>query len=212
MRLDFSAMFRRKQQGPSFGFLDFKPDSTPSPLYPEENIPAPHAPSEKERQIVAQFLTVRESIRDGPFFTGSTATRGRVAVEVENSINDGIKRYTDRYIKKRKIGASVEDHPYVLEFFPRDLHTAMGVSSRKKIDIAKFSSTLTDLKGADASFKEKLAQAENNNDDDDDNDEDEVEDDHYSDEEEENDYNAEQYFSDGADSGGDEDDGGGATY
>lgn len=201
-------MFRRKQQGPSFGFLEFKPDSTPSPLYPEENLPAPRGLTEHERQIVAQFETVRHSVRDGPFFTGSSAKKGRVVVEIDNNINDGIKRYTDRYIKKRKIGASVRDHPYVLEYFPQELHATMGVTSKKRIDIAKFSSTLVDLRKADSSVKERLAQAENNtnDNDDEDNENEELEDDEY-DEDDDGDYNAEKYFDDGDDDLGDDDDG-----
>ncbi|ANB12837.1 Rpc31p [Sugiyamaella lignohabitans] len=100
------------QMSHMFANPDLKPDFTPSERYPKTILPVQAEGTNHERQVVAQYLKLRADIRDGPLYTGSSTKKGRVVVEVEQNVNDGIKRYTDRYIKKRKIGRSVDEHPY----------------------------------------------------------------------------------------------------
>jgi DNA-directed RNA polymerase III subunit RPC7 len=96
----------------SFSISDLKPDFSPEELYPTTILPAPEASVARERQAVSQYITLKEEIRDGPLFTGSNTASGRVVVEIEEGFNDGIKRYSDIYVKKRKIGRSADEHPY----------------------------------------------------------------------------------------------------
>lgn len=190
---------------------DVIPDDTPDDLYPKTILPAPQAPSDRERQAVSQYLALKEDIRNGPLFTGSSTASARVVVEIEEGFNDGIKRFSDIYIKKRKIGRSVDEHPYVVEFFPPELHAAMGVNAgkRKKLDISRFTAELRDA-GTDKD-KEKMlelklagdgddkADAKEKSDvSDDEEEEDELDDD------DDDDYNAEKYFDDGDDFGGED--------
>lgn len=121
----------------------------PTETYPKTNVPIPTKASREERLGAAHFLKFRAEVREGPLFTGSltpTSANGSgskhqhnggerrrkmVVVEIEDStngaLNDGIKRYTDKYHKKRKVGRSVDEHPYVIDFFPKELYDAMGV-------------------------------------------------------------------------------------
>lgn len=73
------------------------------------------------------------------------------------TLNDGIKRYTDKYHKKRTLGKNrkaIDEHPYVIELFPSELYEAMGVVTKKngtagmkslaarKLALSKFTSQL----------------------------------------------------------------------
>nr|CAI6665738.1 ADM_HP1_G0043040.mRNA.1.CDS.1 [Saccharomyces cerevisiae] len=56
----------------------------------------------------------------------------------EDDTNDGIERYSDKYLKKRKIGISIDDHPYNLNLFPNELYNVMGINKKKLLAISKF--------------------------------------------------------------------------
>lgn len=120
----------------------------PTDTYPKtSSVPIQTKASRDERIGASHFLKFRTEIRDGPLYTGDVPAgsagsssgskskrkaRQLVKVEIESTstagvLNDGIKRYTDRYHKKRKAGKSVEEHPYVIDFFPKELYAAMGV-------------------------------------------------------------------------------------
>lgn len=119
----------------------------PTDTYPKTSgVPIQTKASRDERIGASHFLKFRTEIRDGPLYTGDVPddsgsksknkrkARQVVKVEIESAssttggvLNDGIKRYTDRYHKKRKAGKSVEEHPYVIDFFPKELYSAMGV-------------------------------------------------------------------------------------
>lgn len=209
-------MYRRSSTKPGNPF-GFEVDHKPTELFPQTAVPVQATPSEEERQAAAQFLSLRQSIREGPLYTGSAnARKGRVVVEVESAFDDGIKRYTDRYVKRVKIGRSVDEHPYVVKFFPPELHGAMGLKSKKQFGIAKFKKGLQQTyydTGDKTSLLARIDQAgeeaEREG-----GDEKEAEsdpedyDDEYDDEDDDNDdYNAEKYF-DGGDSMDEGDDGG----
>lgn len=203
--------------------LDVDPDFAPSERYPKMIIPVQGPISDSEKEKVAQFFQLRDEIRDGPLFAGSSSNRGKIVVESDNVLNDGIKRYTDRYIKKRKIGRSVEEHPYVLSLFPAELYPVMGLKNgkSKKLDISKFTQDLAKAKGNDQAdlinklknIKDDAGKADDDNQQDGDSDDlDDIEDDFDEDEDDDNDYNAEKYFDDGDDFGAGDDDDGEAAY
>ncbi len=130
----------------------------------------------------------------------------------EEGINDGIKRYSDRYIKKRKIGRSIDEHPYVIEFFPQELYKVMGVDDKKKkklLSLSKLKNSkevIDNLEKDGNSILERLkgmAEEEENEKDEEPEPEENLDDEF--EEEDDDDYNAEKYFDDGEDFG-DEDD------
>ena len=41
------------------------------------------------------------------------------------------------YHKKRKVGRSVDEHPYVVDFFPKELYPAMGIKEAADSDGAQ---------------------------------------------------------------------------
>ncbi|CCD25623.1 DNA-directed RNA polymerase III subunit C31 NDAI_0F03050 [Naumovozyma dairenensis CBS 421] len=142
----------------------------------------------------------------------------------EDGFNDGIERYSDRYLKKRKITTSIDDHPYHLEIFPKELYSVMGINKKKLLNINKFSNkddiftgSIQDEK-AGLSMLEKLKELAEDVDEDENADQDtkkslvdheDVEDDEFDDESDNDDYNGEKYFDNGDDDDyGDEEDGG----
>ncbi|KAA8916384.1 hypothetical protein TRICI_001459 [Trichomonascus ciferrii] len=189
--------------------------SEPTKLYPKMVLPVPGPLTEGEKKSAAQFVSLKQAIRDGPLYTGSNTSKERVVVEIEQSINDGIKRYTDRYARKVKIGRSVDEHPYVVKFFPTELHGVMGItkSKKKKLNISKFKDELMQTETGDEGSLDKNsllakrldeAEEEAANADDDVDEDDEEDDDFDEADDDDNDYNAEQYY----DNGEDDDDGG----
>lgn len=176
-------------------------------------------PSKIEKIYAGHFINFQRTVKDGPFFTGSNLEldsdgKGKTEID-EDGINDGLKRYSDRYIKKRKIGRSIDEHPYVIEFFPQELYKVMGVDDKKKkklLSLSKLKNSkevINNLENDEAqnSLLERLKDVA----DDDENEKEEPEpepeenlDDEFE-EEDDDDYNAEKYFEDGEDFG-DEDD------
>ncbi|SCU96001.1 LANO_0E12134g1_1 [Lachancea nothofagi CBS 11611] len=91
--------------------------------------------SAKERTTSVQYMNFVAAVRGGPFYTGSMALsvdgQGKHQKLVdEDGLNDGIERYSDRYLKKRKIGVSIDEHPFHLEFFPNELYQVMGINKK----------------------------------------------------------------------------------
>ncbi|KAK9237821.1 DNA-directed RNA polymerase III, subunit Rpc31 [Lipomyces kononenkoae] len=216
---------------PTLFGTDIKPEFAPSELYREFDLPLQANLTDFEKRSVSQFLQYQQDVRDSAFYV---TDQKKGAVEYEGGINDGIKRYSDRYLKKRKVGKSVTDHPYIIEFFPRELYSALGVKSSevtkkpkgRRLDLAQFRETLEDGEeealGDDATAGARLgADVENEEDDEnerkagglneqEDEDEEEEEEEEEEDEfeeDEDGDYNAERYFDDGEedyDDGGDD--------
>jgi DNA-directed RNA polymerase III subunit RPC7 len=174
-----------------------------------------------EKVIASHFINFQTLIKDGPFYTGSKLdldnnTRSRDEVEHIDGINDNLKRYSDRYLKKIKIGPSIDDHPYAIEFFPQELYKVMGVDEKKKkklLNISKLRNSKELLQSLDSteiakSMSEKLQNiADDENDGTDGNSKEaevpefEDNDDEFDDEDDDDDYNAEKYFDDGEDLG-----------
>ncbi|KAK9388151.1 DNA-directed RNA polymerase III, subunit Rpc31 [Lipomyces mesembrius] len=211
---------------PTLFGTDIKPEFAPSELYPEFDLPTLANLTDLERRSVSQFLQYQQDVRDSAFYV---TDKKKGAVEYEGGINDGIKRYSDRYLKKRKVGKSVADHPYIIEFFPQELHSALGVKSsnftakpkRQRLDLAQFRESLEqegeeEAEGhgvstaarPDAGVENDEDDENERNDEEDEEDEDEDEDEDEFEEDEDGDYNAERYFDDGEedydDAGGDD--------
>ncbi|KAJ8097737.1 DNA-directed RNA polymerase III, subunit Rpc31 [Lipomyces tetrasporus] len=208
---------------PTLFGTDIKPEFTPSELYPDFDLPIQANLTDFEKRSVHQFLQYQQDVRDSAFYVSD---KKKGVVEYEGGINDGIKRYSDRYLTKRKLGKSVTDHPYIIEFFPQELYSALGVKpsnitmkpKRRRLDLAQFRDSVeqeeaegeveAEADGVNGAAKLDAGaeddEDENQRNEDDDEDEEEEEDEF--EEDEEGDYNAERYFDDGED---DYDDGGG---
>lgn len=191
---------------------------------PQISMPVNGIPMKFEKVFASHFISFQAEVKDGPFYTGSSLDFEGSKVKKleidEDGINDGLKRYSDKYLKKRKIGRSIDEHPYNIEFFPQELYKVMGVDDKKKkkllsISQLKNSSEVLQLIENDTNSKdmllEKLKELESVAEDDtsatkNNDDANEVEDDdEFEDEDDDDDYNAEKYFDDG-DEFGDEDD------
>ncbi|KAK7207279.1 DNA-directed RNA polymerase III, subunit Rpc31 [Myxozyma melibiosi] len=195
--------------GPIYG-LDIKPDFTPSERYPKFALPVQAPLTDFERRCVRQLLQFQQEVSGSAFYV---LEKKNGTVEYEGGINDGIKRYSDRFLKKRKTGKAVTDHPYIAEFFPQELHSALGLKSSGKqkpikLDLAEHKKHILEAVIMNTGDDEvagastgAVAEDENEveeDDMDDQEDEDEFE------EDEEGDYNAEKYFDDGEDDYGDD--------
>ncbi|CCH43573.1 DNA-directed RNA polymerase III subunit [Wickerhamomyces ciferrii] len=178
---------------------------------PQIPLPVNGNSSKLEKIVASHFLNFQTTVKDGPFYTGSNLeienTKGKTEID-EEGINDGLKRYSDRYRKKRKIGRSIDEHPYVIEFFPQELYKVMGVDDKKKkklLSLAKLKNSKEVLDNLDnpaigESILEKLkdmAEDEDDKEEPDPEPEENFDDEFESDDDD--DYNAEKYFEDGDD-------------
>ncbi|SCU87799.1 LAFA_0E08878g1_1 [Lachancea sp. 'fantastica'] len=175
----------------------------------------------RERATAIQYMNLVTAVREGPFYTGSMHLsvdgqgKDRKLVD-EDGINDGVERYSDRYLKKRRIGVSIDEHPFHLEFFPDELFQVMGINKKKLLAISQLNKRTDVFTGSggpdeDAVGLSMLEKLKNLADDEDDTanvenkeEPEDVDDEFDSDEDE--DYNAEKYFDDGDDDAGEEDD------
>lgn len=165
-----------------------------------------------EENAAKQALAFAKLMYDGPFFTGSP----------DEEINTGpapIQRYSDKYKKVKKVGRSVDEYPYQLEFFPEELYSVMGITKKKKKLLLSSYKADGGLARFDVAETEELAQSmleklkslaedldadpqtnQNDEEAEDDDPDDEFE------EDDDDDYNAEKYFDDGDDDMGDDGD------
>lgn len=209
--------------------------------FPSIPLPINGPITNKERSLAVKYINFGKTVKDGPFYTGSmnliidqqennkSGKRKSNIILDEDNTNDGIERYSDKYLKKRKIGISIDDHPYNLNLFPNELYNVMGINKRKLLAISKFNNaddvfTGTGLQDENiglsmlAKLKELAEDVEDasagdgstkgtktGEGDDDDLADDDFEEDE--DEEDDDDYNAEKYFNNGDDDDyGDEED------
>lgn len=210
--------------------------STASNEFPEVYLPVNNIINSKERSLAVTYIKFAQTVKDGPFYTGSMASsieneqynKGgkrkitRTLVD-EEGIMDGIKRYSDKYLKKRKIGTSIDDHPFHIKFFPDELHKAMGMKKNKNLKLSNFNTKDDIFTGGSADeskgliMLQKLKELAEDIDEDDDEEQEtnkeELGDDDFDDESEDDDYNAEKYFDDGDDDfGGEEEYGDEAAF
>lgn len=162
-----------------------------------------------EKSIATQYIHIVENAREGPFYSSDIA-------EDRGGINDGIKRYSDRYLKSSKPKELLRNHPFKVEFFPEELlEVLQGRNGGKKgLKLNKFLAKndkiyLDEINGKSTEQVlerlNKIGDVEEEKNDDAENEVDEEPDDF--DDEDDDDYNAEKYFDDGEDFGDDMDGG-----
>ncbi|CCE64640.1 hypothetical protein TPHA_0I01330 [Tetrapisispora phaffii CBS 4417] len=218
-----------------FGLGYHDVDKEASKEVPTIQLPVNNPVNERERSLSIRYIKFQESVREGPFFTGSlnvlladeinqngdkenagNKSKKRTDIIYEGSLNDGIERYSDKYLKKGKLGVSIDEFPFHLEHFPEELYKAMGINKKKILNLSKLNdkddlftgngdddskgiSILEELKDLADDLDETEEGA---------NDGDkaiESEDEDFDDDSDNDDYNAEKYFDDGDDDfGGDE--------
>lgn len=188
-------------------------------------IPINGNPTNIELESYQQFTNLTNLMKDSSFYTGNLKSLSQETVSVdgqkkqnivylEGGVNDGLKRFSDKYRKQIKIGKSINDHPFILRFFPDELHSVMSSKSGKKsLNVSKYkkgskNGTSMDklIKNAEERQKEIMQRlnevaAQTNDDDIDEADNQEEEeniDDEFEDDDDD-DYNAEKYFDDGDD-------------
>lgn len=204
---------------------------------PSIPLPVNHPINDLESEVAANYINFKNALKDGPFFTGSMEltvediasedgkgkekySKRKQQIDADG-LNDGIERYSDKYLKKRKIGTSVDEHPFNLSFFPKELYQVMGINKKKLIQLSKVDKNNSlfiskrgskeDAESAALSLLEKFNElaededdGEEGNDENKDNEKEELDDEF--DEEDDDDYNAEKYFDDGDDDFGGDDD------
>lgn len=178
---------------------------------PEIELPI-HGPlTPSEESAIKQSLAFARLMYDGHFYTGSPQEENKTAPAAS------IQRYSDRYKKVKKVGRSIDEYPYQLEFFPEELYLVMGITKQKKkllLSSYKADGGLKQFNVAESetaqSMLEKLKSLAEDLDADtapqnDDDAEEEDFDDEFE-EDDDDDYNAEKYFDGGDDDMGDGDD------
>lgn len=186
-------------------------NSTEKPLY-ELPVHGPLSPHEEE--VARQSLAFSRLMYDGPFYTGSAKAERTAQPEP-------IQRYSDRFKKVKKVGRSVDEYPYQLEFFPEELFSVMGITKQKKklllssyradggvkqFDVDENGDTALSMLEKLRNLAEDLDANPNHEQNNDEEAEEDVDDNFDEDEEDDDDYNAEKYFEDGDDDVGDDGD------
>lgn len=190
---------------------------------PEFVLPVNGPLNTDEENAAKQSIAFSKLMIDGPFFTGSTSeTKPKNS---NNTAADGIQRYSDKYKKVKKVGRTIEEHPYQIEFFPEELYLVINITDNKKkklLSISTFKSngglkeyTVADTTESDKAnemleklknIAEDLDASEGNSKEEEEEMEEDIDDEF--DEDDDDDYNAEKYFDDGdddmADNGDDE--------
>ncbi|AET40755.1 DNA-directed RNA polymerase III subunit C31 Ecym_6380 [Eremothecium cymbalariae DBVPG len=222
--------FRKSVKTSSFSALPFGLDYSDvggieNTEGPTTLLPVNNPINAKERVIALKYINFINSVKDGPFYTGSMLLSVEESEDgnktskklIDKGLDDGVERYSDKYLKKRKIGTSVDEHPFNIEFFPKELYQVMGINKKKLLMLSKLK-TVDDIFTGKAQdddsgipILEKLKELVENEDDADeekenngDNLEDDMDDDF--DDDDDDDYNAEKYFDDGEDEYDGEDD------
>lgn len=200
----------------------------------EYPLPINGAPTARELRRIRTFSNLVANMKTSSFYSGNFDTlkkrKGAATDHLEGGVNDGIKRYSDKYRKRIKIGRAIADHPFQHALFPSELQSVLGVrkkgSRAKTLNVSAYSNSqingdleknLDKLMSEKKEILDRLNDMEANasivgiNDDDDNNGSDQSEenvDDEFEDDDDD-DYNAEKYFDDGDDyDGGDGDDAG----
>lgn len=195
------------RRGLPFGFgIEAEPILNDTQSKPHLALPINHELNEDEENVAKQSISFAKLVADGPFFTGST-------IGPKEETGDGIQRHSDKYKKTKKIGRTIEEHPYQLEFFPDELYLVMGISNKQKKmllsaykadgGLQSFNVTENDDDKATSlleKFKNLAEEIEVNEDKDQPEEIEEEFDDEYE-EDDDDDYNAEKYFDDGDDEG-----------
>ncbi|KAI9660117.1 MAG: hypothetical protein M1821_001469 [Bathelium mastoideum] len=101
---------------------------------PEET-PRPNPPRRNERIAVARYRTLRDRIRDGPLYTilGHGVRVGKAPPPVAATFDPfgGQPTYSSqRFRKHRRRIPQLHTRPYVLQFFPKELHSTLDPTQK----------------------------------------------------------------------------------
>ncbi len=186
-------------------------------------LPINGKPTALEDECSKQFLNFTDLMKNGVFYTGTleslkASSKKRHVTYYEGGVNDGLSRYSDRFRKKIKIGRSINEHPFILDIFPQELHSVMTRGDKKhgslqltsyskdsKKNIKKLIEKTKEEKRKE--IQERLNNVEGNDSEVEKHSEEEDDDEQFEDDYDD-DYNAERYFEDGDDLGGEEEDAG----
>ncbi|MCJ1278192.1 hypothetical protein MMC21_006007 [Puttea exsequens] len=193
----------------------------PTPLFPPYKVTVPNSLTSTEKDEVANYRALRESIHNGPLYTilGDNVRVGKSAGPKGKAVNpfEGMEKYSARYATKRRGIPKLDTRPYVLEFFPKELWAVLDPKAAEGEGVGNGSAGRRgkglqipgyekfgggeDVEGGEEGEErvEREDEGEGEN---------EVLDEAYEDDEDGGDYNAEQYFDGGGDDGGDDYDGG----
>ncbi|KAF2084817.1 hypothetical protein K490DRAFT_75608 [Saccharata proteae CBS 121410] len=203
---------------------DLEIDTKPSELFPPKPPPIAPAPRRAERTAVGHYRALRERIHEGPLYTvlGTNVRVGkqRSSAKIVADPFEGMPTYTQKYKKQRRTIPRLDTRPYVLRFFPEELHTTLDPTikagagtlkrKRKTLQIAR-SNRLSRLEQLEEDGDLENEELEKDDDAEDDVEE-EKDDDFEEDEDDDDDYNAEQYFDGGDDDDYGDEGGGGGGY
>lgn len=187
---------------------------------PELILPVNGQLTDMETDAASQSIAFAQLMADGPFYTGSIADAKQGRKSTTNTMAaDGIQRYLDRYKKVKKIGRTIEEHPYQLEFFPDELYSVMGILNKQKKKLLALSTFKSNgglkeynvndtdedqAKSIMDKMKDLAEEMEDGKDEEEEEPEEDVDDEF--EEDDDDDYNAEKYFDDGDEDVGDGDD------
>ncbi len=108
--------------------LDNKPK--PTPLFPDYKAPAAKPLTAMEKDQIAKFRQIRDSIHNGPLYTvlGDNVRVGKSANKPAASFNpfEGMPKYSQRYTKKRRTIPKLDTRPYGSSNF----HALKGVFTK----------------------------------------------------------------------------------
>lgn len=98
-----------------------------------------------EIDTVNNVLNIQEVIKELLFYTGSALSDGNGKEKVDTSTiggiyNDGIKRYSDKYVKKKDSNdekRKLTDYPFNSDFMPSELKLVIKGSSSKRLMLCK---------------------------------------------------------------------------
>ncbi|KAL9631300.1 MAG: hypothetical protein Q9164_005970 [Protoblastenia rupestris] len=204
----------------------------PTPLFPDFIPPYPKPLTEAEKRSIYHFRHLRDSIHNGPLYTvlgddARVSKAGATTAKATLNAFEGMRRYSQRYTKRKRAIPKLDTRPYVLELFPKELWSTLDPKAREANGVVESSTkgkslqmpgyekaehAMADRNGSDEEEAGlKVVGKLGGRDDDDENqglDGEDV-DDEFSDEEDGGDYNAEQYFDDGGDDAGEDYDAGG---
>ena len=202
----------------------------PPSLNPAQETAPPQAgpPTADEASIVQQYLAFRDRIHEGPFYTllgdgmkNGLKRKANDTAPTEASLFDPFsdnQTYSSKYLKKRRRLPKLDLRPYAVNFFPPELHEAIGAEGTRAATTKK-RALLVDNKAREDALKTKLeaysrrieeTQAREEDEDEEEEEEAEGEEKEDAGDDEENwsavssdseesgdDYNAEQYFDNG---------------
>lgn len=132
--------FRAKSQGLGIplglGYMDIQlngPTELPTMPLPVNN----SIHTNKERSIAAQYITHLNNLNESVF------NLGRLNDKEQTDLQPHVDRYSDKYSKSMAdplANLNIDNHPFHLDVFPKELYNVMGINKKKLLQLAKLKS------------------------------------------------------------------------